>query len=164
MKFEVFIGLGSNLGDKKLNLETARTYISQEIGEINRISSLYETEPWGDKNQDNFYNQVIKIETEIFPLALIEKCLAIEINMGRVRIQKWAARIIDIDILAISGIQFRTDNLTVPHAYLHARKFVLLPWAEIAPQYIPTGLSASISNMCDDIQDDSWIKKVQMII
>jgi 2-amino-4-hydroxy-6-hydroxymethyldihydropteridine diphosphokinase len=160
MKFEVFIGLGSNLGDKKLNLETARIYISREIGEINRISSLYETEPWGDKSQDNFYNQVIKIETEIFPLALIEKCLAIEINMGRVRIQKWAARIIDIDILAITGIQLRTDNLTVPHAYLHARKFVLLPWAEIAPQYIPTGLSTSISNMCDDIQDDSWIKKV----
>jgi 2-amino-4-hydroxy-6-hydroxymethyldihydropteridine diphosphokinase len=160
MKFEVFIGLGSNLGDKKLNLETARTYISQEIGEINLISSLYETEPWGDKNQDNFYNQVIKIETEIFPLALLEKCLAIEIKMGRVRIQKWAARIIDIDILAITGIQLRTDNLTIPHPYLSTRKFVIMPWAEIAPDYILNGYKANISELSEHIKDDSWIKKV----
>jgi 2-amino-4-hydroxy-6-hydroxymethyldihydropteridine diphosphokinase len=160
MSFEVFIGLGSNLGDKKINLETAQLHISQEIGEINLISSLYETEPWGDKNQDNFYNQVIKVETEVFPLALIEKCLGIEIKMGRVRIQKWAARIIDIDILAITGIQLRTDNLTVPHPYLKSRKFVIYPWAEIAPDYIPSGINTSISNICDEIIDNSWIKKV----
>jgi 2-amino-4-hydroxy-6-hydroxymethyldihydropteridine diphosphokinase len=160
MSFEVFIGLGTNLGYKKENLAKAVQYISQEIGEIQIESSLYETEPWGDKNQDNFYNQVIKISTSLFPMELIEKLLALEIKMGRVRIQKWAARIIDIDILAITGVQIHTQGLSVPHPYIADRKFVILPWAEIAPEYLINGLNLTISDLCSKNKDESWIRKI----
>ncbi len=159
--FDVFIGLGSNLGEKTKNLELARKHISNQIGEIKSQSSLYETEPWGDKNQDNFYNQVIRIQTDVFPLALIQKCLEIEILIGRVRIQKWAARLIDIDILAITGIQIHTESLTLPHPFLFQRKFVLLPWQEIAPNYVLPSYLSTISNILEETSDESWIRKVE---
>jgi 2-amino-4-hydroxy-6-hydroxymethyldihydropteridine diphosphokinase len=160
MNFEVFIGLGTNLGDKKENLAQAVQYISQEIGPVLIESSLFETEPWGDKNQDNFYNQVIKISTSLFPMELIGKLLALEIKMGRVRTQKWAARIIDIDILAISGVQIHTQGLSVPHPYIADRKFVLMPWSEIAPEYIIDGLNFTIFDLSAKNRDESWIRKV----
>ena len=158
--FEVFLGLGTNLGIKTSNLLDARKHIQSEIGTITAISSLYETEPWGDKNQDNFYNQVIRLKTDIYPLALIKKCLEIEIKMGRVRTQKWAARLIDIDILAISGVQIHTENLVVPHPYIDKRKFVLLPWVEIATEYYLPSYKATLSEILKKVMDESWIKKV----
>src|SRR5690606_37391208 len=91
--------LGSNLGAKMDNLDVARQYIGREIGEINDISSVYETEAWGETNQPSFFNQVISVSTLHNPLVLLEKILGIEKKIGRERKEKWKERIVDIDIL-----------------------------------------------------------------
>ncbi|WP_262920221.1 2-amino-4-hydroxy-6-hydroxymethyldihydropteridine diphosphokinase [Niabella hibiscisoli] len=96
---ETYLITGTNLGDRQANLIRAITEIGHRIGSITDCSSIYETEPWGLTDQPNFYNQVLKVSTVLDPLALLEATLAIEKDMGRVRAERYGARVIDIDIL-----------------------------------------------------------------
>jgi 2-amino-4-hydroxy-6-hydroxymethyldihydropteridine diphosphokinase len=129
----IFIGLGSNLGDRKQQLESAIREL-ESGGDIRVVkrSSVYETEPFGVKDQPDFLNMVIAVETELSPEALLEECLKAEDRLGRVRRRYWGERTIDIDLLAYNQEVRRTPRLRIPHMYLPMRRFVLMPLAEIA--------------------------------
>jgi 2-amino-4-hydroxy-6-hydroxymethyldihydropteridine diphosphokinase len=132
----VFLGLGTNLGNKSANLSEAIRLIEMEAGNLLVASAVYETAPWGIKDQPRFLNQVILIESPLAPVPLLEQLLAIEQQMGRQRIQKWGSRLIDIDILFYNDVIFQSASLTLPHPFIQDRNFVLAPLAEIAADHI----------------------------
>lgn len=132
----VFLGLGTNLGNKSANLLKAICLIETEAGRLVSASSVYETAPWGIEDQPRFLNQVILIESTLAPVPLLEQLLEIEQQMGRERIQKWGSRLIDIDILFYNDMIFQSSQLTLPHPFIQDRNFVLAPLAEIAADYI----------------------------
>ncbi len=130
-----YILLGTNLGDKITNIETAIEKISSLCGKVSTRSALYETSPWGILDQPSFLNQVIKIESTITAEELLEKLLLIEKELGRIRAIKWGERIIDLDILYFNNEIIVKENLKIPHPELHNRKFTLVPLNEIAADY-----------------------------
>ena len=135
MKRDVYIGLGSNMGFKRRNIETAIDNIENIPGvDLVKKSSLYETEPWGKTDQDKFLNQVIMIETNLGADELLDCLLEIEIKMGRQRLEKWGPRVIDLDILLYGNQVIQTDRLRVPHRHMRERLFVLIPLQEIGTE------------------------------
>jgi 2-amino-4-hydroxy-6-hydroxymethyldihydropteridine diphosphokinase len=158
----VLLGLGTNLGDKIKNLQIALKELSNQLGEITKISSVYETEAWGVQNQDNYYNIVIEINTNFFPLGLIQKILAIESSLGRIREKKWDSRIIDIDILFYENYVISTDHLRLPHPFLEKRNFVLEPLNEVVSGFTHPKLRKTISELKSTCSDKSWIKKLNI--
>lgn len=133
----VFLGLGSNLGDRKKYLSDAIEKIGDEYSIVEKISSLYETSPFGNIKQDNYLNIVIRIETNYSLEKLFEKVKVIEKVLGRKNtILKWGPREIDIDILFYNDLIYNSDNVIIPHPEILMRDFVLLPLIEIAPDYI----------------------------
>jgi 2-amino-4-hydroxy-6-hydroxymethyldihydropteridine diphosphokinase len=125
----VYLGLGSNLGDRAANLAAAR----ERLAPIKRASSIYETEPREMPNQPWFLNQVIEIETDLFPKQLLARTQKIERDLGRKRTVDKGPRTIDIDILLFGESVIHTAELEIPHPRLAERRFVLEPLAEIAP-------------------------------
>jgi 2-amino-4-hydroxy-6-hydroxymethyldihydropteridine diphosphokinase len=137
MKNTVYIGLGSNLGDKKGHLERARTMLKAvDDLEITRTSSLYLTSPWGKLDQDDFLNQVIEVKTGLKPMELLDQLQKIEIKMGRQRNVKWGPRNIDLDILLYGDEVINLPELRVPHPHMRERLFVLIPLQEINAKII----------------------------
>lgn len=137
MKKRVLLGIGTNLGDKKANLEKAVQNIRGIEGvEVTAVSSFYATAPWGKTDQDEFLNGVVEIETDIPPLELLKKLQEIEIKMGRERKEKWGPRNIDIDILLYGEEVMDLEELKVPHPYMRERLFVLVPLNEIRPDLV----------------------------
>jgi len=135
MNNKVYIGLGSNLGNKIENLARARLLIEAiKDVHIKRASSLYQTAPWGKTDQEDFINQVIEIETELLPLDLLHRLQDIEIKLGRHRDVRWGPRTIDLDVLLYGRETIDLEELKVPHPYLLQRLFVLIPLQEIEPE------------------------------
>ncbi len=132
---KIYIALGSNLGNRNKNLETSLKEISK-FAEITKKSSIYETKPIGYKDQGDFLNMVIEIETELSPTDLMIKLHEIEHKMGRTRRKKNGPRTIDLDILLYKDEIVSEPNLKIPHPRMYKRKFVLEPLAEIAPHII----------------------------
>lgn len=132
MKKTVYLSLGSNLGDRAANLETAIESLA-EMGAVLARSCVYETEPVDVTGQPWFLNCVIALETELMPKQLLSRVLAIEQKLGRRRTQNKGPRTIDIDLLLFGGSIVDTPALTIPHPAMHERRFVLEPLAEIAP-------------------------------
>lgn len=133
----VYLSLGTNIGDRKKNIEEAIKNIKNiENTFIIKESKILETEPFGYKEQDDFLNSCLKIKTLLSPQELLSKLLNIEKIMGRKRIIKWGPRIIDIDILFYDNDIISEDNLAIPHPYITERMFVLEPLSEIAPNYV----------------------------
>jgi len=129
----ILIGLGSNIGDRQKNIITAIQKLGKHQGiSIEKISSLYETKPVGVKAQPDFLNGAISIITNLSPRKLLEVCLNVEFQMGRIRIQRWGPRNIDIDILVYDDYVIEDTILQIPHPRLHTRSFVLIPVQEIA--------------------------------
>lgn len=135
MKHQIFLGLGSNIGDRDVNLNQALELLQNEIGELVKVSSVFETKAWGITDQGDFLNIAAEFQTKLFPLQVLDIILDIETKMGRKRIQKWGARNIDIDILYFNNWYFHFPNLTVPHPYISERSFVLSPLSEIAGDF-----------------------------
>lgn len=133
----VFLGLGSNIGERVANLDEAiaRLDAHKNISVIKR-SSIIETEPYGNVDQDKFMNMCVEIETDLTPVTLLETVLKVEQDMGRTRIIDWGPRNIDIDILLYEDLEINLVDLDIPHAEMHKRLFVLEPLAEIAPDVI----------------------------
>jgi len=129
---QVFLGLGSNMGDRNEYLQKAIKALEYvpEITVIN-LSSIYETEPFGGITQDKFLNMVIKIETTLIPDKLLEVTMAIEKELDRVRTVRWGPRTIDIDILLYGNEVISTRDLTIPHPGITERDFVLVPLLEV---------------------------------
>lgn len=127
----IYLGLGTNLGDRYLNLENAIILINQQVGNVLKQSTIHETKAWGKTNQPDFLNMVIKIDTTLAPQILLKKCLSIENEIGRVRAEKWGPRLIDIDILYYNDLIIDDENLKIPHPFINERDFVLKPLKEI---------------------------------
>ena len=130
---KAYLLIGGNLGDRAAYLALAVRHITARCGSVTITSSIYETAAWGNTNQPAFYNQAIKLDTLLSPEALLVALLSIELEMGRVREEKYGPRTIDLDILMINDIVLNTPALTIPHPQMHNRRFALLPLHEIAP-------------------------------
>lgn len=157
----VFLGAGSNEGNRKDNLEKALEMIIAGSGKILTSSSLYETEPWGFEADTPFLNMVVKIETRLDPVNLLENLLSIERSMGRKRETKgYSSRIIDIDILFYDNLILESQNLHIPHPLLHKRLFVLVPLAEIAPDLIHPVYNKTIISLLSSCTDTSKVIKL----
>ena len=129
-----YIGLGANLGERQRTLRRAIELVKKiPAVKLLRVSSFYETEPWGVEGQPNFLNAAIKISTDLEPLALLDALQRIEAELGRIRHEHWGPRTIDLDILLIEGREIFSERLTVPHKFLTARDFALVPLKEISP-------------------------------
>jgi len=160
MKYDnVFLGLGSNIPDRKKNIETALDFINQNNRiKIVKSSSIYESPPWGYKNQENFYNQIIQIETNLEPYELLVFVKSIEKTMGRQTDIKWGPRNIDIDILIFSDIIIKGDFLNIPHRYLLNRCFWLVGLHELDDKLNILGKSVQV--LLEREQDRDLIKIV----
>ena len=154
-----YLLIGGNLGDRAAYLQEAVKHIEARCGSITRISSIYETAAWGNTKQPAFYNQAIQLTTPLPPETLLEQLLAIEIEMGRVRTQKYGPRTIDLDILMIDDNVIDTQALTIPHPELHNRRFALLPLAEIAPSLFHPILDKSVSELLVNCPDTLDVQK-----
>lgn len=129
------IALGSNIGDPRKNVETAIELIAQSC-KIVATSKLYATKPWGILDQPDFCNAVLTVETEFAPHELLDRLQAIEEKMGRTKTYKWGPRLIDLDLLHYGDVSINDERLTVPHPHINERAFVLVPLAEIDPNFI----------------------------
>lgn len=144
------------MGDRASNVKDAIKLIEKNIGKIAKQSHVYETQPWGEPNQDPFLNLVIMINTSLEPRDMLEKISRIERELGRERKEKWGPRIIDIDILFYGKRVIRDKGLEIPHPELHKRGFVLVPMMEIAPEFEHPILMKPIDELymeCDDNND-----------
>ncbi len=156
---KVVLLLGSNLGERWINIEKASNEIEQDLGKIIQRSSIYETAPWGNVDQEAFLNGIVLVNSALNAEQMMERILSIETKMGRVRTKKWEPRMIDIDILFFNDEIISTENLVVPHPSLHLRKFTLVPLAEILPGYVHPVLKKSIANLLEEIKDSLEVKK-----
>ena len=139
----IYLLLGANLGSPIEQLYEAERMLHKTLGQIVASSSIYESEAWGIEDQPIFYNQVLHITTRFDPFKSLKICQGIENKLGRIRKKKWGARIIDIDILYFNDEIIKTDNLIIPHPFLHLRNFNLIPLNEIAEDYIHPVLNYS---------------------
>jgi 2-amino-4-hydroxy-6-hydroxymethyldihydropteridine diphosphokinase len=128
--------LGSNEGDSLQNLIFAENEILKWAGQIKGASSIYTSEAWGKKDQSDFLNKVIVVETALNPIALLKTLLTIEQSAGRIRKKKWGPRTLDIDILYFDNIVYKDDQLMIPHTGIASRRFTLVPLCEILPKHI----------------------------
>ncbi|MFC3809713.1 2-amino-4-hydroxy-6-hydroxymethyldihydropteridine diphosphokinase [Lacihabitans lacunae] len=158
--FEVYLGIGSNIGDSKMHLQNCIEALNLNIGKVSNVSSVYETEAWGNQNQANFFNQVVQISTDILPFELLKKIKELETHLGRTKTVKWGPRVVDIDILLYSNYHFTAANLQIPHAFLKERRFVLAPLAEINPALIHPILMKKMGILLEECKDTAWIKKI----
>jgi len=154
---EVYLQLGSNIGDRLDNLDQSIKIITERIGNVLEKSSVYESTPWGVENQRNFLNQVIFLKSNFDPYTILDLVLQIEKDMGRIRIEKWGERIIDIDILFIDDLIIESENLCIPHEFIAKRKFVLQPMCEIAPGFIHPKLNKTISQLLEECIDEEKV-------
>ena len=163
MPHQVYIGIGSNLGNKRENyLEALERIAKIPKTRIIKESSVYESQPLGD-SKEWYINGVIEIETELKPELLLVKFKNIERAMGRKKVRKrWGARIIDIDILLYDSLVMNKKSLKIPHPEMHQRKFVLIPLSEVAPQVIHPVLSVSISELLVGVKDDKRVSLARL--
>jgi 2-amino-4-hydroxy-6-hydroxymethyldihydropteridine diphosphokinase len=144
-----YIALGSNKGDRFSHLTMAiQEIIQDKNNSIENVSSVYETLPYGYKDQGNFYNAVIKIKTSYQLMELLDFLKSIEKKIGREYSAKWGPREIDLDILFYNDLIFSNDRVTVPHKEVAKRDFVLIPLSEIAPDLNHPALNQKISDIC----------------
>ena len=139
---QVYLGLGTNLGDKEANLKAALEEIRKRVGEITSQSAFYASEPWGFESYNSFLNAVCCVCTDLSPKETLHTTQAIERTLGRLKKSvngAYSDRIIDIDILLFDDLQINTPELTIPHPLMWERDFVKIPLKEIAPDIAPKG-------------------------
>ena len=147
-----FLGLGTNIGDRKKNLAKALTLLNGRPDlTILRTSKIYETKPWGIEDQRKFLNMVAEIATSIAPGELLERIKKLEIYMGREVGPRFGPRLIDIDILLLGNMVVNEPDLKIPHERLQERAFVLVPLAELAPESIHPILGTTVGSLAENV-------------
>jgi 2-amino-4-hydroxy-6-hydroxymethyldihydropteridine diphosphokinase len=150
-----YIGIGSNIGHKIDHCKKAISLMGQLEGCSIRLQSpFYKTEPVGVEGQDTFVNGVVCVDTDLSAGSLLKRLLKIETDMGRVRLKKWDARVIDLDILLFGARVIHEPDLIVPHPLMHLRRFVLTPLLQIAPDLVHPILGKSIRELAGALSDD----------
>ena len=166
MAHKVLISLGSNLGDRALNIEKAITLIQDQLGDVIAISKLYETASWGYDDYA-YLNNAICLITKWLPLDLMNALLEIELKLGRKRSdsKNYQARTIDLDILLIEGVVIHHPKLDVPHPRMNLRRFVLQPLTDIVPDWVHEVEGVSVSDLllkCEDQIDVNLYGKIPL--
>jgi 2-amino-4-hydroxy-6-hydroxymethyldihydropteridine diphosphokinase len=152
---EVFLSIGTNLGNRERNLSNALGMLAESTGRISASSSVYETEPWGFDSEDRFLNMVVKVNTVLTPRGLLEKTEWIESVLGRIRNEKrYSSRIIDIDILFYEDQVIDEVNLKIPHPRIAERRFILVPLCEIAPELMHPVIQETVSSLLESCADN----------
>lgn len=149
-----YILLGSNLGNKEQNLNNAKDLLKKYVGDIEKYSTYFYSEPWGFESINKFINQAIEIKTQLSPLDLLKQTQFIEKKIGRktkTNNNVYSDRIIDIDILFYNNIIYKSNELIIPHPLLHKRLFVLEPLNEIANNLTHPILNKNINSLLNDI-------------
>jgi len=150
---KAYILMGGNVGDTKKKLQQAIEFLNKECGSIVQKSSVYQTAPWGQAAQQDFLNQAIIMHTPLNAKELMQKILQIEETMGRLRLEKYGPRVIDIDILFFNEAIIREAQLTIPHAEIQFRRFALVPLAELVPDMLHPILKKTISELLVNCPD-----------
>ena len=162
MRHIAYIGIGSNLGDKEYQCERAISEILRtDQNKLLAKSSLFKTKPIGYTSQDWFINGVIKIETDLEPLELLQVLKNIESRLGRKESFRWGPRAIDLDILFFDEEKIEMEDLQIPHPRLQERQFVLIPLAEINRNLIHPVLKKSIGELLEHFAEDQGVEKIQ---
>jgi len=157
----VYIGLGSNVGDRLQNLRRALSCIKLlHNTTIKSVSSIYETLPFGKTEQSDFYNAVIKIETGYSPNELLKELKRIEKQIGRIERERWGPREIDLDILLFNELIFSDEIITLPHKGIIYRDFVLFPLIEIEPELINPVYNRRYKDFVDELENKYILKKL----
>ncbi|MEZ4826747.1 MAG: 2-amino-4-hydroxy-6-hydroxymethyldihydropteridine diphosphokinase [Bacteroidia bacterium] len=150
----IFLGLGSNMGEKVQNIISALDHLSAAGVHTLRRSRLFVTPPWGVENQDSFLNIVAEVYYDGNAEDLLQILLNTEQTMGRYRYYKWGPRLIDIDILEFHREVHNTESLKLPHPYYPQRTFVLVPFADLEPDWVPTGETDTIAEILKSLPSD----------
>lgn len=156
MSHTIYLSLGTNLGDREANLKAVLHHLSASVKVLKR-SSIYETPPWGYDEQPAFLNQVIRAETDLSPVDLLNFLKLVETEMGRVPTFRFGPRNIDIDILFYDEMVFDNTNLTIPHPRLEGRAFVLVPLVDISPALQHPLLGKTVKELLNET-DSSGIR------
>jgi len=157
----IYLGLGSNIGDRFKYLKFAEKEISKLINtKVLRSSSIYKTEPWGIKLQNEFLNSVLEIESSYKAEDLLKELKKIEIALGRKKRNKWSEREIDIDILFYDNLILKNDLINIPHPEIQNRKFVLVPMCELNSGFIHPGLNCTLKSLLECTKDNSKVIRV----
>ncbi len=164
MKYKAFIGIGSNLGVPAENCEKAIRLLSASPGiELLARSSLYESEPVGNTDQNWFVNTTVAIQTSLAPKLLLDAVFKIEKAFGRKRRGKWGPRIIDLDLLTYEGRVLHSEALTLPHPEMTKRRFVLLPLSEFAGDYLHPIENKTIHSLLKELPENPQVRKMSSI-
>ncbi|MGB1252782.1 MAG: dihydropteroate synthase [Candidatus Promineifilaceae bacterium] len=154
----VFLGIGTNLGEREQNLMQALARL-RHFATIEALSPIYVTPPWGVLEQPDFLNLCVQITTALAPLELLARLKQIEQTLGRVASERWGPRLIDIDILLVDDLVFSAETLTIPHAHMRERAFVLVPLNDIAPNLIDPQTKQTIADLTAAV-DQSEIQRM----
>ncbi len=148
-----FFSLGSSLGNRKAILNSAIASINKEIGKVEAVSKIYETEPWGFQDENLFYNIALKVETNLQPEEVLAITKKIEIQHKRQKTEFYQARTLDIDILFYDDKVYYSEDLQIPHKFAHQRLFVLKPMLDIDPEFVHPLLKKSIKQLTTECVD-----------
>ena len=155
MTQHVYLSMGGNIGDPIHYLQAALAALDALEGcQILAVSSFFQTPAWGKTDQPDFVNLACQVSTQLDPLDFLDACQKIETDLGRVRLEKWGERTLDIDIVLWGEETLDFPRLQVPHPYMQERAFVLLPLDQIAPDRIHPVLKRSIRNLLEDLAED----------
>ncbi|MCW3807383.1 2-amino-4-hydroxy-6-hydroxymethyldihydropteridine diphosphokinase [Plebeiibacterium marinum] len=159
---KVLLLVGGNLGDRFSNLENVKALIEEKIGGVVEESSIYESEPWGFEHAQNFYNQVLEVESLYTEYEILDIAQEIERVMGRKAKTKtgYEGRPMDIDILFYNDLVFETERLTIPHPRLHERRFTLMPLAQKWNSLLHPVLNKTMEELLLECKDEGWVRKL----
>lgn len=160
---EICLALGSNLGDRMAFLRAAKQALSPYV-EVTKTSGVYETQPAYADDQPLFLNAALRGTTTLDPMALLYTAKDIELDLGRKPTYRYGPRVIDIDIIFYGDIQIRTPDLVIPHALMAERDFVLLPLAEIAPDWIHPGMKKNVSTLLAELPNAGFVRKHEEVL
>lgn len=159
MQNEVYLLLGSNLGNREKQLAEALQKVESQTGTILKASSIYETQAWGKTDQSAFLNQVVMVSSLFSPHELLMKLLKLEEDLGRQRNELWGPRIIDLDILFFGDSVVHQPDLVIPHPEIAKRRFTLVPLVEIAPDFVHPLLKKTSRQLLAECTDPLEVKR-----
>lgn len=159
----IYLLLGSNMGDRQQLIKDAIAEIALQIGTVFTTSSYYETAAWGKTDQPGFINVALGVSTTLAANEVLDKVLQIEKDLGRIRHEKWGSRLIDIDLIFFGNdVVDLGAKLQVPHPEMHKRKFVLVPLAEIAPDFVHPVLKETVLEILQTLPDNLSVSKINL--